>query len=97
MNQIIITAIKKLSEIYSNNKDLLIEKQGRKGSTNGKSKVIKLYDGEVYVGEFSFIGELCEYLKNNYGVEASINSIIVSLNKCRNKNIKYKGRFTTYI
>lgn len=55
-----------LSEKYKNDKQLAIEKQGRRGIQNGRCRKIKLFYKDEFVKEFDYIGLCIKYLVDNY-------------------------------
>jgi hypothetical protein len=82
---------RKLSKFYKDNPDVALEKQSRKGSRNGRCVKISLYKDNEFVKTFEYIGECCEYLKDKYSIESSIDSMRNSISKCIKNNREYKG------
>lgn len=87
-----------LSKRYAEDKQLAIEKQGRKGLRNGRCRPIALYcDGE-FVKKFDYIKLLCEYLvENNISSHQNGNNPIEAvrgrINACIRENKLYKKRY----
>jgi hypothetical protein len=82
---------KKLSKMYSENHEIALEKQSRKGSQNGKSKKIKLYKDNSFIKEFDYIGDCCKYLSDNYGFSSNAETVRCGIRRSIKHNRPYKG------
>jgi hypothetical protein len=73
------------------NPELRIRWYSRKDEQNGRAVAIRAYkeDGTV-VGEFKTIGKCCEYLKENFGFKAKIDSIRSGIRQSINTNKPYR-------
>lgn len=85
---------RKLSKIYSENKELALEKQSRKGTKNGRCRKIRLYKDDVFIKEFDYIGLCCEYLKGIGVTNSKLDSIRGQINSCVRNNRKYKNHYS---
>lgn len=84
---------KKLSKIYSQNKEYAKEKQSRGGLKNGRCRKIRMYN-DNFSKDFSYIRECMEYLiENNIVVCKSIESIRKPIGSCIKENKSYKGYY----
>lgn len=85
-----------LKERFKNNPELC-KTQARPREQNGRCvplKMIDIFDNKEYL--FKFIGECCEFLKDNYSNMINfgeLNSMRTSVKKCIDKNSIYKKRF----
>src|SRR5690606_2584389 len=82
---------RKLSKIYSENPELSIEKQSRKGKINGSAKEIMLYKDDVFIRKFDYIGECCEYLHKNHGFSGDPEVVRCGIRRSIKYNRPYKG------
>lgn len=81
---------KKLSKFYDKNPEIAKEKQGRKGSVNGRATPIALYDlNKNQIKKFDYIGECAEYLKKIKLTTANINSIRSNITQSIKNNKPY--------
>lgn len=82
----------KLHEIYKSNPNLSKEKQGRKGSKNGRSKSVTCVFENGSEKQFSYIGECADYLINS-GLTRSkkTDSVRTAIRQSINKSQKYNG------
>ena len=83
----------KLSEFYKDNPDIALEKQSRKGATNGMSKKVKLYVDDIFIKTFDYIGELAQYILDNYNVKSNVDAIRGGLRRAYNSNRAYRNRY----
>lgn len=69
-------------------------KLARKGSQNGTSREIELYDiDRILIKGFSYIGEMCEYMIKNNMSNSKINSIRNSVRECIKGDKPYKKKY----
>lgn len=85
---------KKLSKIYSENKTLAREKQGRPGVKNGRAKKISLYFDDNLIETFDYIGQCAQYMVSN-GISncKSKNGVRGQISECVHKNKVYKKHY----
>lgn len=81
----------KLSEFYSKNPEIAIEKQSRPASQNGRATPIKVYKDGVLYKSFKYIGECAEYLHLQYGFSSDAEVVRCGIRRSISKNRPYKG------
>ena len=80
-----------LSKKYAENPEIAKEKQLRPGSKNGRArKIILLHDGDI-VGQFSYIGACCEYLRSELEFKYELSYIRAGINKSIRSGAPFKG------
>lgn len=57
---------RKLSKKYANDKELSKEKQGRKGTQNGRCRKIELYRDNSFVATFDMVSDCALFIQENY-------------------------------
>lgn len=82
---------RKLSKLYQENKQYALEKQSRKGLKNGRCRRIKMFRNNMFIAEFSYIKECCEYLINNGYTNSKCDSVRSHIDKSIRLNQTYKG------
>ena len=84
---------RKLSKIYSENKELAKIKQSRPASKNGRAKKCSMYNmNDELIKEFSYIGECAEYLINIGAVNSNnVNYIRDKISLAIKTNKPYKN------
>lgn len=83
---------KKLSQIYANNKEYAIEKQGRKGLQNGRCRRIKVFENGKLLKEFDYTLECCRYIRDKFNLNVNnLNSIRSKIDKSIRNNTAYRG------
>jgi hypothetical protein len=82
---------KKLSEFYSQNPEIALEKQSRKGTKNGMAKVIRLYKDGTFIKEFDYIGECCKYLHEFHEFSKDAEVVRCGIRRSMKHNKPYKG------
>lgn len=82
---------KKLSQFYSENPDIALEKQSRKGITNGKAKPIELFKEGKLVMKFDYIGDCCKYLHENHGFSSNYETVRCGIRRSIKHNRTYNG------
>ncbi len=82
---------RKLSEFYSKNPEIALEKQSRKGAQNGKAKPIELYKEGEFIMKFDYIGDCCEYLHKNHGFSNNAETVRCGIRRSMKHNVPYKG------
>lgn len=87
----------KLSEIYAADKQYAKEKQGRPREQNGRCKPIEMTDRDGNMLTFSFIGACCEYIRDKYSPNTSIDAIRTQIGKSIREHRCYKGLSFKYI
>ena len=81
-----------LRKKYSSNKELSKIKQGRQGSSNGKSKAIHMQCRDGTIIRFDYIGKCAEYLiANSLTRSVNVNSVRTGIAKAIKENRKYNG------
>lgn len=85
---------KKLSKRYAEDKEYAKEKQSRKGLQNGRCRKIKLFQNNIFLKEFNYIVECCEYLKEKLNLKSSLTTIRTGIDKSVRFNKPYKKEFT---
>lgn len=73
-----------------NDPKLRIQYYSRKGSQNGRSKKVRMFNSELAL-EFNYIGECCQWLKSHNYTSATIDCIRSSITKSIKKNKEYIG------
>lgn len=87
---------KTLHNKIKDNPELRIKYYSRKGSQNGRSKAIEVYDtDDKLIKSFTYVKECCEWLQHDCGITQSINTIRGHINssinnKCLYNNMKFK-------
>lgn len=67
---------KTLHNKLKNNPELRKQYYSRKGSQNGRSKEIFVYDSNKnFIKHFDYIGECCEWIKNTLSLSSNIDTI----------------------
>lgn len=82
---------RKLSKFYKENRDIALEKQSRKGSTNGRATKIELYKDGKFIKLFNYIGECCDYLAKNHNFNKDREVVRCGIRRSIAKNVPYKG------
>ena len=82
---------RKLSKLYQENKQYALEKQSRKGLKNGRCRRIKMFRNNMFIAEFSYIKECCEYLINSGYTNSKCDSVRSHIDKSIRLNQTYKG------
>lgn len=82
---------RKLSDKYAKDKQYSIEKQSRKGLSNGRCRKIKiiLQDGSLI--EFDYILDCCKYIKKYFSNDCSLTGIRSCIDRSIRNNKPYKG------
>lgn len=80
----------KLSELYSNNKELSKLKQSRPALQNGRCRKIKLYLNDDFIKEFDYIVDCCKYIQKHFSQNSKLESIRSKIDKSIRTNKKYK-------
>jgi hypothetical protein len=80
-----------LSKFYSENPNVALEKQSRKGNKNGKAKPIDLYKEGELVRRFDYIGDCCKYLHEKHGFSSNAESIRCAIRNSIKHSRPYKG------
>ena len=88
-----------LSKRYAEDKQLAIDKQGRKGLQNGRCRPIALYCDGKLIRKFDYVKLLCEYLVDNKIFSSksklhSIEAVRSRVNACIRENKLYKERYS---
>lgn len=74
------------------NPELKMQYYSRKGKQNGRCRPIEVYDLDGNkLNSFDYIGECCQWLKDEYGFTAKIDSIRSNLVQRSKKGLPYKG------
>lgn len=81
----------KLSTKYKNDKELSKLKNSRPKLQNGRCIKIDLYIDDVLIKKFDYIGECCEYIRDNILKKGNLDHIRKMINKSIRTNIKYKN------
>lgn len=81
----------KLSQKYSTDKQLALEKQSRPGLKNGRCRKIKMYYNGNFVKEFDYIGLCCRYIQEHYSPNCTLESIRGQINVSCRTNKPYKN------
>lgn len=87
---------KTLHNKIKDNPELRIKYYSRKGSQNGRSKAIEVYDtNNKLIKSFTYVKECCEWLQHDCGITQAINTIRGHINlsinnKCLYNNMKFK-------
>lgn len=87
---------KTLHNKIKDNPELRIKYYSRKGSQNGRSKAIEVYDtDDKLIKSFTYVKECCEWLQHDCGITQAINTIRGHINlsinnKCLYNNMKFK-------
>ena len=83
---------RKLSKIYSENKEYALEKQSRKGLRNGRCRKIKVYENNKLISSFNYINDCCEFIRKNYSSNTTrLDSIRSQIDKSIRNDRLYKG------
>ena len=81
----------KLSEFYSDNPEIAKIKQGRPGNRNGKAKPVDVYQGDVFVGHFDYIGQCWEYMRDHYSFAGTAETMRLGIRRAKKRGRPYKG------
>lgn len=82
---------RKLSEIYKNNPELAVIKQGRKGLQNGRCRKIYMYREGKLIKKFDYIALCIEYLKDNGYSQGKNESIRYCIDQSIREKKEYRG------
>lgn len=82
---------RKLSEFYTKNPHVALEKQSRKGSQNGKATPIDLYRDGALVRKFDYIGDCCRYLHENFKFSSDAEVVRCGIRRSIKRGVPYKG------
>lgn len=82
---------KKLSIFYAEHPEIALEKQGRPGMQNGRCRKISMYKDGVLIKSFDYIVVCCEYIKENFCPDTSLDSIRSQIDKSIRENKLYRG------
>lgn len=89
---------KTLHNKVKDNPELRLLYYSRKGSQNGRSRQIRMFDKDhKIINDFDYIGSCCEYLLLNNITSAKIDTIRSGIAKSIKENKKYKNYYFEYI
>lgn len=82
---------KKLSQKYSTDKQLSLEKQSRKGTKNGRARSIKVYRDGKCIGSFDYISPCCDFINVLFGTNSTPDTIRSRIDTSIRTCKPYKG------
>lgn len=82
---------------YKIDKEEALRKQSRPGVQNGRAVKVKMFDeNHIFIKEFSYIGEACQYLKDNNFSKGNIDTIRSGIWKANKDHTKYLKHYFEY-
>lgn len=69
----------------------------RKGSQNGRAKEVFVYDSQKhFIKHFDYIGECCEWIKQNLSLSSKIGTIRDGITKSIKNQKKYRDMYFSF-
>lgn len=86
-----------LRKKLQDNPELKIQYYSRKGSQNGKAKEVFVYDCDKnFIRQFDYMGECCEWIKNELNLSSKINTIRGGITESIKNNKKYRNMYFSF-
>lgn len=74
------------------NPELRIQYYSRKGSQNGRSRKVELYDdNNCFLGYFEYLGKCAEYIIDKLNLRSNVNTVRSQIIKCLKTGKTYRG------
>lgn len=74
------------------NPELRTQYYSRKGSQNGRSRKVELYDyNNCFLGRFEYLGKCAEYIIEKLNLKSSVNTVRAQIIRCLKTGKAYKG------
>ena len=79
------------------NPELRLQYYSRKGSQNGRAKEVFVYDSQKhFIKHFDYIGECCEWIKQNLSLSSKIGTIRDGITKSIKNQKKYRDMYFSF-
>lgn len=87
-----------LKQFYAEHPEKALEWMSRPGAQNGRARQIELYDANMNkIEQFDYIGGCAVFMRETFGINASINAMRTSITRAIKRNSSYHGFYFKFV